>query len=41
MKFMEEMMQIGLISKRKHHFVRIDVSASMKLTSYQIAIRQH
>jgi len=38
---MEEMMQIGLISKRKHHFVRIDVSASMKLTSYQIAIRQH
>ncbi len=37
MKFMEEMMQIGLISKRKHHFVLIDVSASLKL--YEIAIR--
>jgi len=31
------MMQIGLISKRKHHFVLIDVSASLKL--YEIAIR--
>jgi hypothetical protein len=28
MKFMEEIMQIGLISKRKRHFVLIDVSAS-------------
>jgi hypothetical protein len=28
MKFMEEIMQIGLISKRKHHFVLIDVSSS-------------
>jgi len=28
MKFMEEIMQIGLISKRKCHFVLIDVSVS-------------
>jgi hypothetical protein len=28
MKFMEEIMQIGLISKRKHHFVIIGVSLS-------------
>jgi hypothetical protein len=38
---MEEIMQIGLISKRKHHFVLIDVSLSLNLTSYQIAIRLH
>ncbi len=41
MKFMEEMMQIGLISKRKYHFVLIEVSVSWKLTfvsnSYKIA----
>ncbi len=28
MKFMEEIMQIGLISKSKRHFVLIDVSVS-------------
>ncbi len=39
MKFMEEMMQIGLSFKRKHHFVLIDVSASLKFTWYEIAIR--
>jgi hypothetical protein len=41
MKFMEQIMQIGLIFKRKHHFVLIDVSTSKKLTLYQIAIRLH
>jgi hypothetical protein len=28
MKFMEEIMQVGLISKRKRHFVLIDVRLS-------------
>jgi hypothetical protein len=41
MKFMEEIMQIRLISKRKHHFVLTDVSASLQLTLYQVAIRLH
>jgi hypothetical protein len=31
MKFMEEIMQIGLISKRKHHFVLLDVQLVLEV----------
>jgi hypothetical protein len=41
MKFMEEIMQIGLISKREHHFVLIDVSVlevDFMSNSYKMAL---
>jgi hypothetical protein len=41
MNFMEEIMQIGLISKRKHHFVLIDVSileVDFVSNSYRMAL---
>jgi hypothetical protein len=41
MKFMEEIMHIGLIFKRKHHFVLVDVSVlevDFVSNSYKMAL---